>query len=122
MSAGYQNIYLNQGEDFYTTITLYDNNGVPYNLTNFTIASQAKTSYYTANAALVFSASVFSANSGVIALSANNASTANVSARQKLVYDVYITDGTGVKTRVLEGQVYVSPGVTIPNTSFGNEY
>lgn len=122
MSAGYQNIYLNQGEDFYTTITLYDNNGVPYNLTNFTIASQAKTSYYTANAAIVFSASVFSANSGVIALAANNATTANVSARQKLVYDVYITDNSGVKTRVLEGQVYVSPGVTIPNTSFGNEY
>jgi hypothetical protein len=122
MSAGYQNIYLNQGEDFYTTITLYDNNGVPYNLTNFTIASQAKTSYYTANAAIVFSASVFSANSGIIALAANNATTANVSARQKLVYDVYITDNSGVKTRVLEGQVYVSPGVTIPNTSFGNEY
>jgi hypothetical protein len=122
MSAGYQNIYLNQGEDFYTTITLYDNNGVPYNLTNFTIASQAKTSYYTANAAIVFSTSVFSANSGIISLAANNATTANVSARQKLVYDVYITDGSGVKTRVLEGQVYVSPGVTIPNTSFGNEY
>jgi hypothetical protein len=122
MAAGYQNIYLNQGEDFVTQITLYDNNGVPYNLSNFTIASQAKTSYYAANASIVFSASVFSANSGVISLSANNAVTANVSARQKLVYDVYMTDNSGVKTRVLEGQVYVSPGVTIPSTSFGNQY
>jgi hypothetical protein len=122
MSVGYQDLYINQGEDFYTTITLYDNTGASYNLTNFTVQSQAKVSYYTANTALVFGASVFSANTGVIQLSANNAVTANVSARQKLVYDVYITDASNIKTRVLEGQIFVSPGVTIPGSSYGNQY
>ena len=119
MSAGYQDLNINQGEDFNTQITLYDDYGNPYNLTGFTVASQAKKSYYTANASITFTSSVYNANNGIIQLSANNAATANLDARQKLVYDVYITDNTGLKTRVLEGQVLVSPGVTIPGSAFG---
>lgn len=117
--AGYQNIFINQGEDFNTQITLYDNNGLAYNLTGFSVASQAKKSYYTANASIVFDSSVADASNGVIQLSANNAQTANLDARQKLVYDVYITDYQNTKTRVLEGQIVVTPGVTIPRSAFG---
>ena len=49
-----QNLYLNQGETFTTSLTLDDSNGTPYNLTGFSVASQAKTSYYTANTILIF--------------------------------------------------------------------
>ena len=119
MSSGYQDLNINQGEDFSTQITLYDDYGNPYNLTGFTVASKAKKSYYTANASITFTSSVYNANNGIIQLSANNAATANLDARQKLVYDVYITDNTGLKTRVLEGQVLVSPGVTVPGSAFG---
>jgi hypothetical protein len=121
MAAGYQDIFINQGEDFNTQVTLYDDYGNPYNLTGFTIASQAKTSYYTANASLVFTATVADATNGVIQLSANNTATANLDARMKLVYDVYITDPSNIKTRVLEGQIIVSPGVTIPGSAFGSD-
>jgi len=56
---------------------------------------------------------VYSANSGVIQLSANSATTSNVSTMQKLVYDVIISEtSTGSVTRVLEGQIFVSPSVT----------
>ena len=117
--SGYQDLFLNQGEDFNTQITLDDNTGAAYNLVGFSVYSEAKTSYYTSNAALVFTSTLYNAANGIIQLSANNATSANVSARQKLVYDVILTDPTGLKTRVLEGQIYVTPGVTVPGSAFG---
>ena len=120
--AGYQDVFINQGEDYNTQITLYDDSGVPYDLRSFTVASYAKKSYYAANASLVFNSTVYDANNGIIQLSANNAVTANLDARQKLVYDVFITDtGSGIKTKVLEGQIIINPGVTIPGSAFGTD-
>lgn len=113
MPAGYQDIFLEQGTTFTTQMTLADNTGAPYNLNGFTVKSQARTSYYSSNVAINFTASVANANSGIIQLSADPATTANVSPIQKLVYDVIITEtGTGAITRVLEGQIFVSPSVT----------
>jgi hypothetical protein len=113
MAAGYQDQFLEQGTTFTTELTLNDANGTPYDLNGFTVSSKAKTSYYTNTIALNFNASISDANNGVITLSANSAVTANVSSRQKLVYDVVITDvATNLKTRVLEGQIFVSPAVT----------
>ena len=110
--AGYQNLYLNQGETFTTSLTLDDSNGLPYNLTGFSIASQAKKSYYTANTAITFNASISDANNGIIQLAANAAVTANITSSQ-LVYDVFIRQtSTGTVTRVLEGIIYISPAVT----------
>ena len=113
MAAGYQDQFLNQGETFNTLITLNDATGAAYNLTGFTAKSQAKTSYYAANATLVFNTTIYDASNGVIQLSANSATTSNISPRQKLVYDVITIDSTGLVTRVLEGQIIVSPAVTL---------
>lgn len=110
MPAGYQDQFLEKGATFTSEITLDDAYGNPFNLTGFTVASQARKSYYSSNATIVFDATISDANNGVITLSANSAATANVPAG-KLVYDVIITTGNTV-TRVLEGQVFVSPRVT----------
>lgn len=111
--AGYSNIYLNQGETFMSQLTLTDSNGNAYNLTGFNIASCAKRSYYSANTTINFVVSVIDANNGIIQLSANSATTANVQTiGQNLVYDVLIKDASNSVTRVLEGLVYVSPSVT----------
>ena len=112
MAAGYQDLFLNQAETFTTSLTLNDVNGTPYNLTDFSVRSFAKKSYYTNNTTIVFESSIEDANNGVIQLSANSATTANVPAG-KLVYDVFITQtDTSVSTKVLEGQIFVSPAVT----------
>jgi len=112
MAAGYQDLFLNQNETFTTSLTLDDVNGVAYNLTGFTVKSQAKKSYYSDTIALDFDASISDANNGVITLTANSATTCNVSAG-KLVYDVIITQtNSNIVTRVLEGQIFVSPAVT----------
>jgi hypothetical protein len=111
--AGYSNIYLNQGETFTSQLTLTDSNGNAYNLTGFNIASSAKRSYYSANNTINFVVSVIDANNGIIQLSANSATTANVQTiGQNLVYDFLIKDSSNKVTRVLEGLVYVSPSVT----------
>jgi hypothetical protein len=113
MAAGYQDQWLEQGSDFLTDLTLNDVNGNPYDLTDFTVESKAKTSYYSKNVVITFDASVADAANGIIMLAANNAVTANVSPRQKLVYDVIITDSnSGAKTRVLEGLIFVDPAVS----------
>jgi len=114
MAAGYQDQYLEQGTTFTSDITLTDSNGTPYNLNNFTFASQAKRSYYSSNPTIVFQVSAVDANNGVLRISANSAVTANVPAA-KLVYDVIIKEvGSNTVTRILEGQIFVSPAVT-PN-------
>lgn len=112
MPAGYQELYIEQGTTFTTQITLDDNMGGAFNLTGYTVASQARKSYYSANASIVFNASVYDANNGIIQLTANAASTSVVSPG-KLVYDVMVTDTvSGNVIRVLEGQIFVSPSVT----------
>lgn len=112
MSAGYSDQYLEQGTSFLTQIVLDDINGTPYNLTGFTVKSQARRSYYSSNPTIVFAASITDANNGIIQLSANSAVTANVPAG-KLVYDVVITETSSNNvTRVLEGQIFISPTVT----------
>jgi len=112
MPAGYSDQYIEQGTSFTTQLTLDDSYGAPFNLNGFTVKSQAKTSYYSSNAVLTFVASVFDANNGVIQLSADSANTSALPPG-KLVYDVIIKDNSSNNiTRVLEGQIFVSPAVT----------
>lgn len=112
MPAGYQDQYIEQGTTFNSQISLDDSNGTSYNLTGFTIKSQARRSYYSANAAINFAVQIPDANNGVVTLSADATITANV-APGKYVYDVMLTQtSTGLVTRVLEGQIFVSPCAT----------
>lgn len=112
MAAGYQDLYLEQGTTYSTQLTLNDAYGNPYNLTGYNIASQAKASYYSANATITFSTSIVNANTGVISLSTSAQATANIFPPKTLVYDVIIQDTSNNITRVLEGRVFVNPSVT----------
>jgi len=111
MPAGYSELFLEQGADFNTSITLDDVSGVAFNLVNYTASSQMRKSYYSSNAAATFTVSTGAVPSaGIITLSLNSANTANIYPG-RYVYDVYITSNVG-RIRVLEGIVNVSPQVT----------
>ena len=113
MSAGYVDQYIEQGTTVNLLISIDDYCNESYDLSNFIVQSKAKTSYYTANAAITFSASVYDAANGIIQLYLDAGSCAAV-APGKLVYDVTLTDiGSGAVTRILEGVIYVSPSATI---------
>jgi hypothetical protein len=111
MAAGYSDLYLEQGTSFTTQLTLADTNGLAYNLSHFSVSSQARKSYYSANATINFVSTIYDSANGIIQLSANSSVTSGVRPG-RLVYDVIISDSSNNVTRVLEGQIYVSPSVT----------
>ena len=114
MTAGYQDQFLEQGTTFVTTLDLSDENGIPYDLTGFTVKSQARSSYTSKKIVIDFDTTIPEPYVGVVELRANSAVTANVKTR-KLVYDVVLLENsTGDITKILEGQLIVSPSVTRP--------
>lgn len=112
MAAGYQELFLEQGTDFLTTITLDDVNGVPYDLTDIQAKSQIRKSYYSTNPTANFTITISAPTSGRIVLQLPNATTSNIAAG-RYVYDVIIKDSANTVTRVLEGIVNVIPQVTV---------
>jgi hypothetical protein len=120
MAAGYSDQYLEQGSTFSSQLTLTDDYGSPYNLTNFTVRGRAKKSYTTANVAFNFSTEITNANTGLITLSVDAPTTANIP-YGKYVYDVTVSTQSNVVSRILEGQIYVSPGVTGVTNSYGTD-
>ena len=110
MSAGYQNLYLEQGTSFSTTITLDDVYLNSYNLVGYTASSQIRKSYYSSTPTATFSTSINS-TTGTITLSLDSTATANIAAG-RYVYDTIITDINLNVTRILEGVIDVSPCVT----------
>jgi len=120
MAAGYSDQYLEQGSTFSSQLTLADSYGNPYNLTGFTISSNAKKSYISSTIAFSFSTSVANSNNGIVLLGLDAPTSANVP-YGTYVYDVIVKDAANTVSRVLEGKVYVAPGVTGVNTSYGTD-
>jgi hypothetical protein len=110
MPAAYQELYLEQGTTFNTTITLDDVYGDVYDLSNYTVNSMMRSSYYSDNAAATFQATL-NPLQGIISLSLDAPTTSNLSPG-RYVYDTIITDRNNNVTRVLEGIVVVAPSVT----------
>ena len=112
MAAGYQELFIEQGSDYSTTITLNDVDGSAYDLSNYTGKSQMRKSYYSTNATAEFVITISDPTTGVIGINLDSANTANIAAG-RYVYDVVIKTESNVKTRVLEGIVNVLPQVTV---------
>lgn len=111
MAAGYTELFLEQGSTFNTIITLDGNDGESFNLIGYTATSQMRKSFYSSNAAATFTVTTGDGVNGSIVMSLEAANTANIAAG-RYVYDVYVTSGSGYRSRVLEGIVNVSPQVT----------
>jgi hypothetical protein len=113
MSAGYQELFMEQGTTFNTTIELDDVYGESYNLQNYSASSEMRKSYYSSNATAVFNTTVNGTNGQIlINLSANQ--TANVYPG-RYVYDIIIYNSNNranTTIRVLEGIINVTPRVT----------
>ena len=108
--AGFVELTLEQGANFNTVLDLKDSAGGILNLAGYTVAAQMRKSYYSTTATN-FSITVTDAAAGQITMSMNSANTANVTPG-RYVYDVLITSGASVKTRIIEGIVTILPSVT----------
>ncbi len=109
--AGYAELFIDQGSDYTSTITLNDSNtGLPMNLVTYTALSSIKKSVYSANVSDIFTCTVTDAANGNITMSLA-ASNTSLMAPGRYNFDLIITNGA-TKNRVLEGVVLLSPGIT----------
>jgi hypothetical protein len=110
MSAGTYNFTIEQGTTFSRVLTLQEN-GSAMNLTGYSVASQMRSTHDSSSIVATFSGSVTNASSGQITLSLTNSQTSAIE-EAIYVYDVEITSGAGSVTRILEGNITVTPEVT----------
>lgn len=103
------NLKIDQGADFATSITLTDDDGTVLNLTGYTGESHIR-KYYTSTTHKSFTVSV-GANTGVVELELD-ANTSNNMEFGRYVYDVELTASDGTVSRIMEGIVTITPGVT----------
>jgi len=104
------NITIDQGTDFEATIDLSDVDGNPYDLTGHLVASQMRKNYASSSPAATFVTSNNQA-AGQITLSLDRQYT-NQLEPGRYLYDVEITSSANTTTRVVEGTVVVTPGIT----------
>lgn len=113
MAAVYvSNLVVNSGADFSQSFTLdsADTNSA-LNLTGYTVESQMRKWSGSSTATTFTSTIVAPATTGQILLSLTDTQTAALKPG-RYVYDVVITDTSGIKSRVIEGMVLVTEGVT----------
>jgi hypothetical protein len=108
--AIYSNLTIDQGSSFLAYVDVTDSSGSALNLNGYTVAGQIRKTYSSLTA-VSFSATVSNATAGTISLALGDTVT-NAMKPGRFVYDVEILSASGTRTRVLEGQVEVTAGVT----------
>ena len=108
--AAFTELLIEQGATFSTTVNVEDTAGAAINLFGYSASSQMRKSYYATSNTIITSTITGNAN-GEITLSMTAANTANLTPGRQ-VFDLLITSPTQVKTRVIEGVIVISPGVT----------
>lgn len=111
MAAYSINLLVEKNSDFSTDITIADEDtGSPLNLSGFTANAKIKRSY-SASTSQNFNVEFVDRIGGVIRLFLTSQQTSELSYK-RYVYDVVIESPSNIKTRVVEGLIEVSPGVT----------
>lgn len=108
--ATYYTLYLDQCVDFSTIISINNDQENLINLSGYSVESQFRKSPYSIHY-YTFDASIQDSSNGIIALTMNSANSSNVIPGNYL-YDIVVTSPSGIKTRVIEGNVVVLPGIT----------
>lgn len=103
------NLKIEQGTDFSTSITLTDDDNDAIDLTSYSGAGQIR-KYYTSTTAVNWTVSL-GGNTGIVTISLGSNTTNNMTSG-RYVYDIELTDGSGIVSRILEGIVTITPGVT----------
>ena len=103
------NLTIDQGSDFSASIDILDSNGDPFDLQGYTSAAQMRKNY-SAESAITFNTTENVSDSKII-LTLTNEETNNIEPGRYL-YDLEIKSQSDTITRVVEGIVTVTPGIT----------
>lgn len=110
MASNVVNLSLDQGAEFYRTMTVVDINNLPVNLTNYTMAGQIRKTY-TSIANTSFDLQFLDRVNGRISMGLVHSITETIQGG-KYVYDIEVTSPENKKYRILEGVLTVNPNVT----------
>ena len=108
--ATISNLYVDQGAFFRTYVTVSGTNGVPLDLTGFTVASQMRKSYQSSTA-YNFTAAISNPINGRVQIELDSAHS-RVIPPGRYLYDIRVTNPSGESTRVVEGIVTINPEIT----------
>jgi hypothetical protein len=109
--AVYANLTIDQGTDFTSLVTVEGSNGLPFDLSGYTARGQARRNF-NSSTSYAFVATINNPTEGEIILSMDNTVTQTMKPG-RYVYDIEIVESaTSDVTRVVEGQVEVTPRVT----------
>jgi hypothetical protein len=103
------NLVIDQGSDYLVTINVESANGAIVNLAGYTAEAQMR-KHFTSSTSYTFQTSI-NAALGTITLSMSS-NTTNTIPPSRYIYDCEVTSNTGIKTRLLEGIVTITPQVT----------
>ena len=115
MSASIYNINIEQGATFTRTITWKDSANVAINLTGYTARMQIRerVESSTALVSLTHSSGItLGGAAGTVVITITATQTDALPNMKKGVYDLELVSGGGIVTRLLQGEVVVSPQVT----------
>ena len=110
MSAGTYNFIIDQGATFTRQLTVKENNSA-MDLTGYSVASKMRSTHDSSTVVGTFTCTISNATSGIITVSMSASTTADIE-EAIYVYDLEITSGAGIVTRLLQGQITVNPEVT----------
>ena len=106
------NIFIDQGADFSVTVNVADVDGTTLDLAGYSAAAQMRKTYESSSSSASFTTAISNPTTdGQVTLSLTDTVT-NALSPGRYVYDLVVTSGGGLKTRVVEGQAVVTPGVT----------
>lgn len=103
-------LYVDQGSDFEVNLELTEDDGTPKNLTNFDFGGSVKRSL-SSNAIAVLDVTIANSILGMINVTMNAATTANL-VSERYFYDLKMKTDEDITVRLLEGILIVTPQVT----------
>jgi len=110
MAARNVNLILEQGVDFQATFTIRNTNNAPLNLTGYTGISSIR-KHPTSSTAYPLTLSFTDRLNGKIAVSMGYTATDAIEGG-RYVYDVILISPNSYRTRAVQGNVLVTPGVS----------
>ena len=103
------NLTIEQGADFTSTFTITNSNGTPYNLSNSSAIAKLK-KFPSSATSYSFSTSI-TTGTGKITITMTDEVTSTIP-EGRYYYDILVTSGSGLKTRVIEGMAFVSGAIS----------
>jgi len=109
--VNYSDLFINQGSDWSVAMNFNNADGTPVNIANYVFFGSFKTSYYTSNTTGNFIIQITNATNGNTTVTLNAATTSNIRAG-RYFYDLTMMDASNLTTRILEGILYMRPGIS----------